>query len=117
MPTLGDLLDAGLTCPAPPSCPAPLGYDIAIEVPPTSWDPGTRIDLHARQGVLNQVGGGRCGILTGQATAPDDQTSFPVELAGSPNCVAVPEPPVHYSMACALVACAIITRWKKPRSR
>lgn len=118
---LASLLAGGGACPVvePRTCPR-YGYDVSLEVPlaPASaplsaWVPGDRIDVEIRPGILDQIGGGACGVLSGRATREGTPFSDWSTLVQSENCVPVSEPGFNLSLLVSIVACACCARIRK----
>ena len=101
MPTIEDLVNyaENFECPPPPSINRD-GYDLILEVPDPSldqldrnWLAGDRIELQVRPGVINDAGGGKCGIWVGRAIRGGEwESAWTPSGLSHPECLPVPEP-------------------------
>lgn len=90
MPSLADMLAGQSDCPQPAPPPIPHGFDLELELPPGSLA-GDRFELEVTPGIVNEPGGGPCGILRGR-TLRDELASEWAELVQPAGCTPVPEP-------------------------
>lgn len=96
-------------CPTPP----PREWIVEIEVPSEGvlWQPGDRIELQIRAGVLQQPGGGACGIVAQRTTRGADESAWGLLDTGAP--CAVPEPPAAEAVAIGLVLLLALARRRR----
>ena len=105
-------------CPAPVPCECPpqVGWDAELEVPGSSWSPGSVVRLEIRPGLVNGPGGGLCGIMRGEVTDPSGAQSEVALLSQPANCIPIPEPPVSLMLTTALVSVACCVGGRKALS-
>lgn len=103
-------------CPEPRECDCPRGFDAVVQLTPNT--PDTVTELEMRYGILNQPGGGRCGVMRGRSVRESDGMSSEwVELLQPPGCVEVPEPPAYASMLVGLLGVLVLAGFRRPKRK
>jgi hypothetical protein len=102
VPSLEDLLETPLECPPPPRQRPAFAYDLLLQVPGDSltplerlWQPGDRVELQVREGIVDAPRGGACAIWRARTLRPGSAESVsawtPSQLSTA-DCLPVPEP-------------------------